>query len=121
MASSRFSGENFRAYDLFFPPLHINVLAVVFLIPYTISFRLYSTVAQVIEDWKYVSMVFDRFFLWVFTLACIVGTCAIIFQAPSLYDQRQPIDFQLSSIPRRRSNLALPHEIDFYERTYGAD
>nr|ALB27749.1 nicotinic acetylcholine receptor alpha 4 subunit [Rhopalosiphum padi] len=76
---------------------------------------------EVIEDWKYVSMVFDRFFLWVFTLACIVGTCAIIFQAPSLYDQRQPIDFQLSSIPRRRSNLALPHEIDFYERTYGAD
>lgn len=66
-------------------------------------------------------MVFDRFFLWVFTLACIVGTCAIIFQAPSLYDQRMPIDFQLSSIPRRRSNLALPHEIDFYERTYGSD
>ncbi|XP_065226403.1 acetylcholine receptor subunit beta-like 2 isoform X2 [Planococcus citri] len=47
---------------------------------------------EVIEDWKYVSMVLDRFFLWVFTIACIVGTCMIICQAPSLYDKRQPID-----------------------------
>ncbi|XP_063232582.1 acetylcholine receptor subunit beta-like 2 [Bacillus rossius redtenbacheri] len=63
---------------------------------------------EVVEDWKYVSMVLDRFFLWVFTMACIVGTCGIIFQAPSLYDQRIPIDQQLSEIPLRRNNFQLP-------------
>jgi hypothetical protein len=63
---------------------------------------------QIVEDWKYVSMVLDRFFLWVFTLACIGGTCGIIFQAPSLYDKRKPIDQQLSSIPLRRNNFEVP-------------
>lgn len=55
-------------------------------------------------------MVLDRFFLWVFTLACIGGTCGIIFQAPSLYDTRIPIDQQHSDIPLRPNNLQLPHE-----------
>ncbi|XP_014287843.1 acetylcholine receptor subunit beta-like 2 [Halyomorpha halys] len=63
---------------------------------------------EVIEDWKYISMVLDRFFLWVFTLACMVGTCWIIFQAPSLYDQRIPIDQKLSEIPLRKSMYAVP-------------
>ncbi|XP_030748899.1 acetylcholine receptor subunit beta-like 2 isoform X2 [Sitophilus oryzae] len=54
---------------------------------------------EIIEDWKFVSMVLDRFFLWVFTLACISGTCGIIFQAPSLYDTRIPVDQKLSEIP----------------------
>nr|AAY28925.1 nicotinic acetylcholine receptor alpha4 subunit [Bemisia tabaci] len=52
---------------------------------------------EVIEDWKYVSMVMDKFFLWIFTVACIGGTCIIMFQAPSLYDERAPIDRQLST------------------------
>jgi len=50
------------------------------------------------EDWKYVAMVLDRLFLWIFTLAVLVGTAAIILQAPSLYDDREPIDKQLSEI-----------------------
>lgn len=54
---------------------------------------------EVVEDWKFVSMVLDRFFLWVFTLSCLGGTCGIIFQAPSLYDTRTPVDQQLSGIP----------------------
>ncbi|XP_065170474.1 acetylcholine receptor subunit beta-like 2 isoform X2 [Atheta coriaria] len=54
---------------------------------------------EVVEDWKFVSMVLDRFFLWLFTLACIGGTCGIIFQAPSLYDTRVPVDQQLTEIP----------------------
>ncbi|KAF7266914.1 hypothetical protein GWI33_019841 [Rhynchophorus ferrugineus] len=54
---------------------------------------------EIIEDWKFVSMVLDRFFLWVFTLACITGTCGIICQAPSLYDTRIPVDQKLSEIP----------------------
>ena len=37
-------------------------------------------------------MVLDRLFLWIFTLAVLVGTAGIILQAPTLYDDRIPID-----------------------------
>lgn len=50
--------------------------------------RRYPTI---IEDWKYVAMVLDRLFLWIFTTACFVGTFGIILQAPTLYDDRQPL------------------------------
>lgn len=50
------------------------------------------------EDWKYVAMVLDRLFLWIFTLAVCVGTAGIILQAPSLYDDRTPIDREISDI-----------------------
>ncbi len=50
------------------------------------------------EDWKYVAMVLDRLFLWIFTLAVCVGTAGIILQAPSLYDDRMPIDKEISLI-----------------------
>ncbi|CAH1797211.1 unnamed protein product [Owenia fusiformis] len=46
---------------------------------------------QIMEDWKYVALVLDRLFLWIFTTACIVGTFGIILQAPTLYDDREPI------------------------------
>ena len=54
---------------------------------------------QVIEDWKFIAMVLDRFFLWIFTAACLLGTGGIILRAPSLYDPRQPIGEKLSHIP----------------------
>ncbi|KAF0312561.1 Acetylcholine receptor subunit beta-like 2 [Amphibalanus amphitrite] len=52
-------------------------------------------------------MVLDRLFLWLFTLACVLGTVAIIFQAPSLYDTRDAIDSQYSNIkvPTTRPQL----------------
>jgi len=53
---------------------------------------------KVIEDWKYVAMVLDRLFLWIFTIAVLVGTAGIILQAPTLYDDRQPLDTRLSEI-----------------------
>jgi len=53
---------------------------------------------KVKEDWKYVAMVLDRLFLWIFTIAVIVGTAGIILQAPTLYDTRVAIDAQLSAI-----------------------
>ncbi|XP_013406862.1 acetylcholine receptor subunit alpha-like 1 [Lingula anatina] len=43
------------------------------------------------EDWRYVAMVLDRLFLWIFTTACLVGTLGIILQAPTLYDDRMPL------------------------------
>lgn len=57
-----------------------------------------SELPQVKEDWKYVAMVLDRLFLWIFTLAVLVGTAGIILQAPTLYDDRIPIDVKLSEI-----------------------
>ena len=56
---------------------------------------------QVREDWKYVAMVLDRLFLWIFTTAVLLGTAAIILQAPTLYDDRIPIDIKLSDIAAR--------------------
>lgn len=43
-------------------------------------------------------MVLDRLFLWIFTLAVVVGTAGIILQAPALYDDRLPIGIRLSEI-----------------------
>lgn len=51
-------------------------------------------------------MVLDRLFLWIFTLAVVVGTAGIILQAPTLYDDRIPIDVRLSEIA---STTAKPH------------
>ncbi|XP_023674149.2 neuronal acetylcholine receptor subunit alpha-3-like [Paramormyrops kingsleyae] len=35
---------------------------------------------QVEDDWKYVAMVIDRIFLWVFVLICMLGTLGLFFQ-----------------------------------------
>ncbi|CAL4066234.1 unnamed protein product, partial [Meganyctiphanes norvegica] len=58
--------------------------------------RKFVSDSKVKEDWKYVAMVLDRLFLWIFTLAVLVGTAGIILQAPSLYDTREPLDKKLS-------------------------
>ncbi|XP_011865803.1 PREDICTED: acetylcholine receptor subunit beta-like 2 isoform X2 [Vollenhovia emeryi] len=73
---------------------------------------------EVIEDWKFVAMVLDRFFLWIFTIACIGGTLGIIGQAPSLYDTRIPVDQRLSGISLRNYMLPPPPNGTFEERTF---
>lgn len=76
--------------------------------PYNIFYRFFSIpflVLQVEEDWKYVAMVLDRLFLWLFALACIFGTALIILQAPSLYDDTQPIDIFYSKIAKKKQEL----------------
>eukprot|EP00094_Tigriopus_californicus_P003577 TCALIF_03440-PA protein Name:"Similar to nAChRbeta2 Acetylcholine receptor subunit beta-like 2 (Drosophila melanogaster)" AED:0.68 eAED:0.68 QI:0/0/0/0.5/1/1/2/0/100 len=55
---------------------------------------------EVIEDWKFIAMVLDRLFLWLFTLACVAGTGGIILRAPSLYDMRTAIDTEQSTISK---------------------
>lgn len=35
---------------------------------------------QVQDDWKYVAMVIDRIFLWVFVLVCILGAAGLFLQ-----------------------------------------
>ena len=57
------------------------------------------------DDWKYLALVLDRLFLWVFMVACVVGTVVIVFRAPTLYDDTAPIDVILSKVGRRMRNL----------------
>ncbi|XP_076350483.1 acetylcholine receptor subunit alpha-L1-like isoform X3 [Tachypleus tridentatus] len=50
------------------------------------------------DDWKYVAMVLDRLFLWIFSIACIAGSFGILLQSPFLYDTDKPIDVRLSKV-----------------------
>ncbi|XP_055953188.1 acetylcholine receptor subunit alpha-like 1 [Argiope bruennichi] len=50
------------------------------------------------DEWKYVAMVLDRLFLWMFTAACVIGTAGIFLQAPLLYDTDSPIDVVSSKV-----------------------
>ncbi|KAK9506749.1 hypothetical protein O3M35_008626 [Rhynocoris fuscipes] len=54
------------------------------------------------QDWGFVAMVLDRLFLWIFSLLNIIGTIIILWEAPSLYDDTQPIDKELSSVARQQ-------------------
>ncbi|XP_042906854.1 acetylcholine receptor subunit alpha-like 1 [Parasteatoda tepidariorum] len=59
--------------------------------------------SEIEGDWQYVAMVLDRLFLWIFSIACIVGTGCIILRAPALYDDKMPIDVLFSRVtPRLR-------------------
>lgn len=44
----------------------------------------------IIEDWKYVAMVIDRLFLWIFVLVCVVGTLGLFMQ-PLFQTHNTPI------------------------------
>ncbi|XP_018495903.1 acetylcholine receptor subunit alpha-like 1 [Galendromus occidentalis] len=64
------------------------------------------------EDWKYIAMILDRLFLWIFTIACVVGTAGIFLQAPSLYDRTVPIDVKHSRVARRMLHGNLADDIE---------
>uniref|UniRef100_A0A182FMD0 Neurotransmitter-gated ion-channel transmembrane domain-containing protein n=1 Tax=Anopheles albimanus TaxID=7167 RepID=A0A182FMD0_ANOAL len=69
--------------------IHRSCFCVRFIAEHT---KMLEDSTKVKEDWKYVAMVLDRLFLWIFTLAVLAGTAGIILQAPTLYDDRIPID-----------------------------
>ncbi|XP_023289253.1 acetylcholine receptor subunit alpha-like isoform X2 [Orussus abietinus] len=75
------------------PELHRSCISVRFIAEHT---QMLENSTKVKEDWKYVAMVLDRLFLCIFGLAVLVGTAGIIFQAPTLYDDRVPIDQKFS-------------------------
>lgn len=41
---------------------------------------LFFILLQVEDDWKYVAMVIDRVFLWVFIILCVFGTVGLFIQ-----------------------------------------
>ncbi|KOB76074.1 Nicotinic acetylcholine receptor alpha-2 subunit [Operophtera brumata] len=65
-------------------------------------FELEKAIHNEDQDWGFVAMVLDRLFLWIFTIASIVGTFAILCEAPSLYDDTKPIDMMLSSVAQQQ-------------------
>lgn len=64
----------------------------------TNSNLLFSVYLQVIEDWKYVAMVVDRMFLWIFVIVCVVGTLGLFLQ---------PV-FQTQIIPNQQPSSETP-------------
>lgn len=54
------------------------------------------------QDWGFVAMVMDRLFLYIFTICSLVGTVAILAEAPALYDNTEPIDMEYSSIAQQQ-------------------
>ncbi|KAK3535072.1 hypothetical protein QTP70_003037 [Hemibagrus guttatus] len=46
---------------------------------------------SIIEDWKYVAMVIDRLFLWIFVLVCVSGTVGLFMQ-PLVKSYSTPMD-----------------------------
>ncbi|XP_022258930.1 acetylcholine receptor subunit alpha-like 1 isoform X1 [Limulus polyphemus] len=58
--------------------------------------------SEIKDDWQFVAMVIDRLFLWIFSLTCAIGSACIILEAPSLFDDQQPIDVLVSKMAARR-------------------
>lgn len=50
------------------------------------------------------ALVMDRLFLAIFAIFCVVGTVGIIGQAPTLYDNTEPIDIKLSKFATKLTN-----------------
>ncbi|XP_066492133.1 neuronal acetylcholine receptor subunit alpha-3 [Tiliqua scincoides] len=49
--------------------------------------RLQNEAKETQDDWKYVAMVIDRIFLWVFILVCILGTAGLFLQPLMIRDE----------------------------------
>ena len=46
---------------------------------------------QVKDDWKYMALVIDRLFLYIYISVCLVGSLGVLLNAPVLYDNDKPL------------------------------
>ncbi|CAF4131103.1 unnamed protein product, partial [Rotaria sp. Silwood2] len=46
----------------------------------------------IVEEWRFIALIFDRLFLVIFVSVSLIGTLASLLKAPSLYKSRAPID-----------------------------
>ncbi|XP_063170248.1 neuronal acetylcholine receptor subunit alpha-3 [Candoia aspera] len=51
------------------------------------NMKLQNEAKETQDDWKYVAMVIDRIFLWVFILVCILGTAGLFLQPLMIRDE----------------------------------
>ncbi|KAK9393870.1 Neuronal acetylcholine receptor subunit alpha-3 [Crotalus adamanteus] len=51
------------------------------------TMKLQNKAKETQDDWKYVAMVIDRIFLWVFILVCILGTAGLFLQPLLIRDE----------------------------------
>ncbi|XP_042332502.1 neuronal acetylcholine receptor subunit alpha-3 isoform X1 [Sceloporus undulatus] len=51
------------------------------------NMKLQNEAKETQDDWKYVAMVIDRIFLWVFILVCILGTAGLFLQPLMIGDE----------------------------------
>ncbi|XP_053575267.1 neuronal acetylcholine receptor subunit beta-4-like [Bombina bombina] len=72
-----------RSYRKFSPEVHEAMQGVNFIADHMKSD---DEDQSIIEDWKYVAMVVDRLFLWIFIIVCVVGTVGLFMQ-PLLQNQ----------------------------------
>ncbi|KAJ8417671.1 hypothetical protein AAFF_G00225140 [Aldrovandia affinis] len=75
------SSESLDAGVLALPTLSLEVREAIESVKYIAeNMRLQNEAKEVQDDWKYVAMVIDRIFLWVFILVCILGTAGLFLQ-----------------------------------------
>ncbi|XP_018618648.1 neuronal acetylcholine receptor subunit alpha-3-like isoform X1 [Scleropages formosus] len=79
--SSCSSSESLEGGKLSLPTLSQEVRDAIESVKYIAeNMRLQNEAKEVQDDWKYVAMVIDRIFLWVFILVCILGTAGLFLQ-----------------------------------------
>uniref|UniRef100_A0A914V1Q4 Uncharacterized protein n=1 Tax=Plectus sambesii TaxID=2011161 RepID=A0A914V1Q4_9BILA len=61
---------------------------------------------RIVEEWKFAAMVIDRLFLLLFFITCFIGTATIILRAPSLYDERVPVDTGNQSVQHALNKMS---------------
>lgn len=53
------------------------------------------------KDWGFIAMVLDRLFLWMYTIASVIGSFVILLTAPALYDDSSDMAIKYSLVAQQ--------------------